>query len=98
LSVGVVRSLSETEEDIVEPEFPGVVETDLICPETKLVISSYTVRKTGKTYHTPERDEYSNDIRNTKHPFGLDLEMPLDIPENITRESRGSSLRETEVR
>ena len=84
MSVGVVRSLSETEEDIVEPEFPGVVETDLVCPETKLVVSSYTFRRTGKTYHTPKRDEYSNDVGDTKHPFRLDLEMPLDVPEDIT--------------
>jgi len=39
LGVGVVWSLAKTEEDIIEPELPGVVEADLVCPETELDIS-----------------------------------------------------------
>ena len=32
LGVGVVRSLTETEENVVKPEFPGVVESNLGSP------------------------------------------------------------------
>lgn len=76
--------MSETEEDVVEPEFPGVVESNLGSPETELHISFNHVRGEGRTYHTPKRDEYGDDIGNPKHPFRLDLEMPLNVPEHIT--------------
>jgi hypothetical protein len=39
LGVGVVWCLAETKENVVEPEFPGVVEPDLGSPETELLIS-----------------------------------------------------------
>jgi hypothetical protein len=54
LSVGVVWSLAETEKNVVEPEFPGVVEPDLGSPKTELAISSYPVRSGEKDIPYPK--------------------------------------------
>jgi hypothetical protein len=48
--------LAESEENVVKPEFPSIVESDLGSPKTELVISSYPIRYEEKDIPYPKEE------------------------------------------
>jgi len=84
LGVSIVWSLPKSEENIVEPEFPSVMESNLVSPQPELRVRSKSDKYGMPTYHTPKRDKDGDDIGDPKHPLRLDLEMSLNVPKHIT--------------
>ena len=62
----VVRRLEQTEDDIVRPELPDVVEPKLVGPYAD---------------HAPQRDHDRDNVGYDEHRLRRNLPVPLDVPE-----------------
>lgn len=82
LGICIVWSLEQSEEDVVDPEIPHVVVSDLVSPQAE---------------HAIEGDEDAEGIGNDEHVLCPDAKVLLDIPEAESREGGASSLRKTEI-
>lgn len=43
LGISIVRRLTQSENNVVKPEFPCIVETDFVCPQADLIVTDQLV-------------------------------------------------------
>ena len=103
LTYGVVRSLEQTEYDIVEIEFPLIgFKLGTFVRSTEHEVDAYPMvipnTVCPKAYHSPKGNENAEKVRKKEHALGSYLEILLEIPESERRRNRANRLSDSKVR
>lgn len=77
LSIGIIGSLKQAKEHVIDPKVAHVMISYLVGPQTQ---------------HTIEGDEDGKEIGNHEHGLGPDVEVLLHVPEAKCRADGASSL------